>query len=204
MTPIDLTDYTDSSEKIPADILKPAVHQENVSSWTILAGYFLDFTAIMSFTLMTSAIFAMSLSNFMVSKSLRTAFKAIEFSSLNISLLPLIFVSYFFFSYFFNHGQTWGMNVMKSRIEMKEMSFRSSLLWAMFSAVIMMTGGISYLFTYQWMQMKNWGEFKNHDHLYFELMQERNLSPVNLLAMTNTTAATKVVESEEQNYLKAA
>jgi hypothetical protein len=111
-------------------------------------------------------------------------------------------MSYFFFSYFFNQGQTWGMSAMKNRIEMQEQSFRSSFFWAMFSSAIMMTGGASYLFSYKWVQEKGWGEFKEQDHLYSELMKVSNFSPINLVELTEDTVEPFAVE--EDNYLKAA
>ena len=75
------------------------------------------------------------------------------------------------------------------------MSFRSSLVWAMFSTTLMMTGGLSFLFTYNWMKDKNFGEFKKHDHLYLELMQARNVVSVNFVTSTKT---------KDESYLKAA
>ena len=189
MTPIDLIDYADSAEKIPSSLLKQAPAEKvEVNSWKILSAYFLDFTAITATTVMTCGFLKLSFNAFMVTSKLQFAFEKIPFSTLTINFLPAIFMSYFFFSYLFNHGQTWGMSVMKNRIEMKETNFRSSLLWAMFSSAIMMTGGLSFLFTYKWMQKKGWGEFQNHDHLYFDLMQERLSSPVNLVELTNLAA----------------
>lgn len=91
---------------------------------------------------------------------------------------------------------------MKNRIEMKEQSFRSSLFWAMFSSAIMMTGGASFLFSYNWVQKKGWGEFKEEDHLYSELMQVRNLSPINVEEFANVEE--KSIPQEEDNFLKAA
>lgn len=205
MTPIDLIDYTHSAKKIPSGFLKHTPAQKvEINSWKILSAYFLDFMAITTLTVMTFAFLKLSFNSFMVTSSLRNAFEGIQFSTLTINVFPAFFMSYFFFSCFFNHGQTWGMSVMKNRIEMKEMSFRSSLLWAMFSSAIMMTGGLSFLFTYKWMLKKGWGEFQEHDHLYFELMQERLSSPVNLVDFTNTATKTQKTVLEEETYIKAA
>lgn len=204
MTQIDLIDYTHSSKKIPSAVLNHAPMQiEEIKSSKIIAAYFLDFVAITTLAVLTSGFLKISLHSFMVTSSLRSHFEVIPFTSLTVNFMPLFFISYFFFSYFFNQGQTWGMSTMKNRIEMKEQSFRSSLFWAMFSSAIMMTGGASFLFTYKWVQKKGWGEFKEQDHLYSEMMQVQNLAPINVEEFSHyedksTTAV------EEDNYLKAA
>ena len=96
------------------------------------------------------------------------------------------------------------MSAMKNRIEMKEMNFRSSLLWAMFSSVVMMTGGLSFLFTYNWMQKKNWGSFKEQDHLYTELTREKFYAPVDLFEMTCNMNKSDTVEEQDESYSQAA
>lgn len=205
MTPIDLIDYTRSSKKIPAVILKQApVATTPPSAWKILAGYFFDFVTVMTASTVITTIFEFSFNRLMVTRSLGQAFDKIPFETLSSTMLPLTFVSYFFFSYFFNHGQTFGMNTMKTRIEMPEMSFRASLLWGMFSASVFMTAGLSFVLAYKWMQKKGWGEVKGHDHLYQNLMTERNLSPVNLVELSSKQSIAPVETETEESYLKAA
>jgi len=205
MTPIDLVQFTHSTKKIPATLLVNApAKKAEIKSWTILATYFLDFMAISTLSTMVLGFMKLSLTTFMITNSLLENFENIPFASLSMDTLPLFFVSYFFFSYFFNQGQTWGMSVMKTRIDMQEMSFRTSLGWALFSSAVIMTGGISYLFTYKWFQNNHWGEFKNHDHLYSELMQERDLAPVNLVDLTHSFAQDPAIEAAEEHYLKVA
>jgi hypothetical protein len=205
MTPVDLIDYTDSDEKIPSSVLEQAPAEKvEVNSWKILSAYFLDFMAITTITVMTCAFLKFSFNTFMVTSNLQHAFEKIPFSTFTINFLPAFFMSYFFFSYFFNHGQTWGMSVMRNRIEMKELNVRSSLVWAMFSSSIMMTGGLSFLLSYKWMQKKGWGDFQHHDHLYFDLMQERLSSPLNLVELTSVSAKAQETVTEEENYNKAA
>lgn len=205
MTPIDLIDYTHSAKKIPSAVLRHTpVQTPEIKSTKILAAYFLDFMAICTGSMMVSSVFKISFNAFMATSSLQNALDNISYFSLTINTLPLIFMSYFFFSFFFNHGQTWGMHVMKYRIEMKEMSFKSSLIWAMFSSVFMMTGGFSYLFTYKWMQNKSWGGFKEHDHLYSQLMQERFYSPINLVEHSASHSRIETAQQEEESFLNAA
>lgn len=206
MTPIDLVDYTRSSRKVSSEVLKISVPRPEmkISTWRILAAYIYDFAVVMAFTFLMSAVFEMAFQNLMMTKALDKAFNSIPFHTLTATLLPLMFGSYFFFSYFFNHGQTAGMKMFKARIEMPQLSFRASLLWAMFSASVMMTAGFSFILAYKWMQDKGWGQVKGHDHLYQWLMMERTLSPVNLVELTMATAAVEVQEDQEETYLRAA
>jgi hypothetical protein len=205
MTPINLIDYTHSSKKIPSAFLRHnPVQATEIKLAKILAAYFLDFVAITTGAVMFSSILKVSFNGLMITSSMERAFDNIPFASLTFNLLPFIFMSYFFFSFFFNHGQTWGMNVMKYRITMKKMSFKSSLVWAMFSSVFMMTGGLSFLFTYNKMKNKNWGEFKGHDHLYSELMQERFFTPISLVEHTNNLAKAETAATKEEFFVKAA
>ena len=205
MTEIDLIDYTNVKKKIPSTLLDHVpMAQEEIPSWKIVTAYFFDFIAISTVTLMVAAFIKMSFNTFMITDSLRNAYEKISFSHMTVNFLPLIFMSYFFFSFFFNQGQSWGMSTMKNRIEMKEMNFRSSFLWAMFSSVVMMTGGLSFLFTYNWMQTKNWGGFKEQDHLYTELTQEKFYAPVDLYEMTCNINKSDTVEEQAESYSQAA
>lgn len=204
MSPINLFDYTNIQKKIPARVLKHQGPQATpVSSYKILGALMLDTATIIAVTSMAATMVALSTNTFMVTANLQKAFSAIPFASFVTSLLPLIFSSYFFFSYFFNHGQSYGMKVLKTRITMPEMSYRSSLFWGMFSAAAVMSGGLT-LLSYQWIQKKGWGEFKEHDHLYFELVSEKTYSPVNLVEMTHSFHQAPTVQEQEETFLQAA
>jgi hypothetical protein len=203
MNPVDLIDYTNTKHKIPSFILDPhSKNQKDISLWKIFATHLLDSMMIFQTTIMISVILKLSLSTYMVSGSLSKAFDRINFSTLTMQMVPLICVSYYFFSYFFNHGQTWGMNTLKNRIKMEELNFTSSLAWTLFSFGVVMTGGLSLVFSYNWMQEKEWGKFMAHDHLYGSLIQDRELSPVNLVEHIQTNALQ--AEIERETFSKAA
>lgn len=204
MIPIDLIDYTRSSKKISPEMLKISapVSEKPFSTWKLLGAYFFDFSTVMTFTFMTSGIFKIAFKNLMMTGQLNRAFNTIPFHTLTTTILPLMFVSYFFFSFFFNNGQTPGMKMFKARIEMPDMSFRASLIWAMFSASVMMTAGLSFMLAYKWMQSKGWGEVKGHDHLYKWMMIQRDISPVNLVELSTGKPAAET--PEEETYLEAA
>jgi len=203
MTP-KLIDYTYSGNKIPSYILNhpsvETVETVEVKSSKILAAFFLDFTVIMTSALLISGFIQLSLDSFMVTNSLHNAFENIQFLNLTLQFLPVFYVGYFFFSYFFNHGQTWGMSVMKYRIEMKEMNFRASFIWAIFSSALVMTGGLSFLLSYKWMQRNHLGEVKSHDHLYYELMMVGSSPSTNVLPFS----VNQKMKQFEETYQKAA
>lgn len=204
MTPIDLFDYIHARKKIPARVLKHQAPQaKEVSSYQIIASHMIDAMVILGVTFMASTITALAAQSFMITPALSSAFNKIHFSSFVTSLLPLIFSTYFFASYFLNHGQTVGMSYLKTRIDMPDKSFRSSVFWGFFSAGAVMSGGLT-LLSYQWIQTKGWGQYKGHDHLYFNLVAERSFSPVDLVAMTEAFHQLPAIPEEEETYLEAA
>lgn len=204
MTPIDLFDYIHARRKIPASVLKHQTPQASeVTSYHILASYMVDTMMIISMTAAAALLTGIGAKTFMISPALASAFNKIPFTGFVTSLLPLIFTSYFFCSFFFNRGQTYGMKMFKTRIDMPEMNFRSSLFWGLFSAGALMSGGLS-LLSYQWIQNKGWGQFKDHDHLYFELVAERSFSPIDLVAATEEFHKLPVLPQEEESFQKAA
>lgn len=205
MTPIDLLDYTDSSSNIPQQVLKHSVpkHAE-VTTWKILVAHFIDFTSVLMMTFMGAKFLELSLNGYMAGSMLQRSFGQVPFAALVNSSLPLMFMSYFFFSYFFNHGQTYGMYKMNLRIDMPELNFRSAFLWSMFSSALVMTGGLTLLFSRQWAKEKGWGTFKGHDHLWVDLMQERVLSPLSLVEISNQVQDKKVEENLEDDWSQAA
>lgn len=206
MTPIDLFDYTDTKHKIPSASLNHSPKQvKEFQSWKILAAFGLDFMIAVSAQLMIIGVLHISLGNYMTTQSLQKSFFAIPFSDLGMSLTPLFFMSYYFFSYLFNHGQTYGQFKMKTRIEMPQMSYRSSFYWATFSTILMMTFGISYPLTYRWMQEMGYGKFVSQDHLYHELMTPKEFAAANLLDLTQQfEQEAKVQTQEEEHYSRAA
>jgi hypothetical protein len=200
MTPIDLLDFTQSKKKIPSRILKhQAPEKVTVSNRRALIALMLDFGLILGTTTVLSTLFKFYFSSFMISQSLQTAMYKLSFYHFSVSFLPLMFMSYFFFSNFFNHGQSWGMHVMKTRINIPEQHFKSSLLWAMFSSATVMTFGLSFFWARDYFEQQGWGTFEGHDHLYIGLIQERNLAPVNLVKHTQEQNP-----SEEEIFVEAA
>lgn len=203
MTPIDLIDFTHSKKKIPSYFLKHRSPEKAViSDRRAMAALMLDFAAILGTTVMLSTIFKLYFGSFMISDHLQTAMSKMSFYELSVSSLPLMFMSYFFFSNFFNHGQSWGMHVMKTRIQMPEQNFRTSILWAIFASSTIMTFGLSFFWAREYFENKGWGTFEGHDHLYIGLIQEKEFSPINLVEHSQNQ--NQKVEEEPQYFIKAA
>lgn len=204
MTPIDLFDFTHNNKKIPSRLLRhKSPEAKETSSYQIIAAFFLDAFLIAGITTLAAEITSITTSTMMMGPALKGAFGKIGFMSFVTTLLPLIMTSYFFASFFFNQGQTYGMFKMKTRIDMPEMNFRSSLFWALYSAGAIMSAGLS-LVSYQWLQNQGWGSFKTHDHLYFNLIAERSFSPINLITETERFNELADQNQVEENFYKAA
>jgi hypothetical protein len=203
MTQLDLLDFTNSKKKIPKDLLNQAPKMtKEVPTWKILAAYYYDLAIAGSIVMMISMSFEVFFLAHMMTRSLEKSFHQIDFMGLSLSFAPLLFTSYFFFSNFFNQGQTLGMNQFKIRIQMEEMNFKSSLLWAIFSTFTLMTCGLIFPFAYQWMTKNGWGKIESHDYLYVDLLKPRTLSPIDL--MKTIEESQQVAIKSEDEALKAA
>lgn len=177
MNPIKLVDYAEHSITVPSEFLAPQAKKEDVKLWKVFAGHYLDFSATVVTTMMVASFFNLSLKSFLVTNSLQNLWSDEIVGSFTIAALPSMVFCYFFFSYFFNHGQTWGMHLLKKRVSMKDKSFKEAALWACSSMVLCFTCGLSY-----YIKKDKWQNVKSNDYLYHHLMLERTLSPVNLVS----------------------
>jgi len=199
MNPIKLIDYAEHSLKLPSEFLAPNAKKEDVKLWKVFLGHYLDFSAAVLTTTMMAAFFNLSLKSFMITKSLQKLWSDDVVGSFTIGALPTMVFCYFFFSYFLNHGQTWGMHLLKKRVSMKDKSFKEAALWACSSMVLCFTCGLSYF-----IQKDKWQNVKANDYLYNHLMIERTLSPVHLVSAIEEYDRLEKEEAEEQYWAKAA
>ena len=181
MSSIDLLVFTNTSKKIPKNLLSEKSYSRQINLMHILMTHFLDLMMIYQATLMTSVIYQLSFKSLMVSAQLIQAFSGISYLPLTLAMTPMITFSYYFFSFFFNHGQTWGMHSVKSRINMREQSFRDAFFWAAKLTTMTLTG--SFIFMVIYPQFKKWAQkhYMPHDHLYGSLMGQNSASPIHLL-----------------------
>lgn len=203
MTPIDLLDYTQSSKRIPSTFLHyKSKTLPQISTGKILLSFLVDFSAILMLTGMITSFLEISISSFMVTSSMNKAHYGVA-SAAFTSFLPVMAFLYFSASYFFNHGQSYGMYLFKTRINIPQMDFRASFRWTLFSMMTIMSGGILLKMGQKWMNDKELGSFEIHDHLYHKLILDRFISPVDLIQLTDFLE-TEAVETVDDFFQEAA
>jgi hypothetical protein len=111
---------------------------------------------------------------FMTTESLRDAWADINFSPLKAFTWLTLGFAYFFCSYYMNEGQTYGMRKMKLRISMKAHSARSSLRWAMKTMSL-------------WTLLKGKEAFVAHDHLWHELVRQKEMAAPDVRTLAPAT-----------------
>jgi hypothetical protein len=175
MKALDLIPYAEHSQKLPEKVLEP-VSTPMVWSWKILIAHTVDFGMAFATTMMMTQMFNQFVKLLLLTRTLKLAYSEAFVLGLAAPLFPIMLFSYFFFSYFFNDGQTYGMHLMKNRIDLKSKSFRAAFRWATHSAFLCFTGGLTYLF-----QRNVWKAYKHHDFLYENLMSHKVFKSINLV-----------------------
>lgn len=168
MKSIDLVLFADHSQKLPSALLEPRDLQGHISPIAkILMAHFIDFFMALAITTTISQSFNLSFKLLLSSKLLKSAMTSEHSASFTVLIFPLVLLCYFALSYFMNHGQTWGMFLVKSRISLRDRSFKDTVLWGCYSFSICFSGGISILLLKN-MNIK--ASFQGHDYLYQDLM----------------------------------
>lgn len=195
MTPIDLIPYVESSRKVPKKLLAPVGKEKvkPIETWQLLVAHFCDFSAVFMFSCLMATAFDLTVDMLMVTNQLRSAYAKVEVFNLSMAFLPITLFSYFFMCNLLNHGQTWGMHLMKKRISMKAYDIKDSFSWATHSFLLCLTGGISFLHN-----KVRWKEFKAHDHLYSELFHFKESKVINLVEKLEE------VQEVQEDYRRAA
>lgn len=177
MQNIDLKNFAFNSQKIPSSLLLSEATERKISTKKILATHFFDFMMCTMATSTLASVYNISIKSLLVTKGLRLAFADQDTNFLAMLLLPASVFSYYFLCYFLNHGQTWGMHLFKSRINLESKNFMQTFNWAFESFLLCFTGGLSF-FT----DRAKWFNFQVHDHLYHNLMAPKDEYAINLLS----------------------
>jgi hypothetical protein len=188
MTPIDLVTFAEYSEKLPTSFLGPKKKTNPFSTLQVLTGHFIDFSFAFGTIAFMALVFNESMRPILMTKALKAAYQNETIFSLSASLFPAMVFCYFFLSYFMNHGQTYGMYVMKRRMVMKENSFQDALRSAAHSFILCFTCGLSFYF-----QNNVWNKVSQHDYLYEELLVDRDLAPIDLLSEIDKISSSEIV-----------
>jgi len=198
MNPVDLIDYAEHSEKIHSNFLKAGqVKLKVIQRKRVLLAHCLDSVLIFMLSSWAGTLLNLSLSNLLVTRSLRQAFSKIETMPLSLSLIVLTAFSYYFFSYFFNQGQTISMRLLGIRVRMEEMAYRASMVSGLYSLSVSLSLGLSLLIESERLQGTGLGTFETHDYLYQELLLEKLIQPFSLVEFAERNVVKTKTEFEE-------
>jgi hypothetical protein len=176
MKPIDLLVYADHSQKLSGKLLSVMMKEKKDKIWKLFLAHSLDLLTITFFTTVLATIFFESVGSVIIVQEVQNLLTD-ETKRIYVSLLlpPAIFL-YFFFSYFLNHGQSYGMFLLKKRLQMNSKSFMESLIWSSHSTLLCLSFGLSYF-----LKKSKWNQYKEHDYLYNNLVSQKEVSPISLL-----------------------
>ena len=195
MTIIDLTIFAEHSQKLPSRLLAPLVKREKFSTLKLLIAHGADMCSTMIMMSIISSCLVHSLNLIIISKGFDT-FSDKTALRFTLQILPFFVFNYFFFCYFMNSGQSYGMFLMKKRIQMKSKSFVPAFKWASRSTILCFSFGLSHF-----IEKKIWSDFQAHDHLYHELISHHEEYTVDILLRGQEF---KKAAPEEEIWSKAA
>jgi hypothetical protein len=198
MVPIDIFDYVLSQKKIPDSLLTPHQQKNGLpATKLIFFSYLIDFTTALTTTFMFSGILKLSLGNFIISEKLFESMMNTESYSSIFFALPVVLTSYFFFCFFLNHGQSWGLKVIRARISMPAHDFRLSIRWALYSTFSILTLGTGVFMLQRYIKNKGPDGYVNHDELYLKLILPKDYSPLSLVEISEKNSSHRDESFEE-------
>lgn len=179
MAPYNLPDLAVKEMKLHPSALAPAKAPSFVGKF--LSAHFIDFWLLFFLSTTTMSILRGAVGVFFTTPSLRSAWRLVDFSPVTMLTWIAFAFTYFCGSYFMNHGQTYGMKLTKCRVNLPEHDARASLRWAVFSVSLLFTAGLSFRKGLAW--LKDHGAVVAHDHLWRELMVQREVVAPDLLTL---------------------
>lgn len=188
MKSIDLKKFAVYSQKLPDSFLDATVEEPKMGLTKVLASHFFDMGLCLSGFGIMVALYNVTVRSLLLTNKLQSAFSEDYVGQVSMFFLPLVVFSYFFTSYFMNNGQTWGMNLFKARVKMKEQNFRESFLWAVHSMLLCFSSGTLLIAS-----KTKWQDFSHKDYLYQELMLHKDVSSIDIFSYVDQT-------EEEDSY----
>jgi hypothetical protein len=171
MKPIDLSLFSEHSQRIPVSFLETKLEADStLKKREVFASHALDGFVILQTFLWFKTILEISVGNYMMTNMLEDAYSSTGGFFLNSALIIFIGYSYFCASYYFNQGQTPGMKMLKKRISMDELSLDSALRWTAYSLSIYATFGLTVNSLHTKFKDEGHGSFSTQDHHYQQLM----------------------------------
>lgn len=190
---IDLKFYAERQVRIPAEKLTPLERSNTFSLPRTLAAHFIDFHAIFFLTLVVLTVMETSLSSLMVTNHQLSYFENYQ-GDFTLFLFPAALGAYFYFCHFLNHGQTWGMFLMKRRATTPKHCWQSALRWTFYSLVVCYSFGLFTRRAHDWIESQGMGRIAEHDHLYWELLREKSVEAVDLHTLIPAKKTAEVYE----------
>lgn len=175
---IDLRIYAEYSMKVPAEITSPLDKGDRRHNQKILLAHSADFMMSMIMVCLVAGIFAQNMNTMLVTSGLSSAFSPAIIGAFGAMISPFAILNYFFFSYLMNHGQSWGLYLVKKRVELRHMSFVDALTWASHSTLLILSAGLSFI-----IKREIWKSIKDQDYLYDHLMTHKDYTDIGLLQM---------------------
>lgn len=175
---IDLRPYADHAQKIPDRFLiDPALKRVSYSNFKIILSHTIDFGIILGINFLLATFYNQSVQELLITNNLFITYSPQLTFNFSISFIPLVSLTYFFTSYFMNHGQTFGMMIIKQRIKIAPNNFVKSIQWAVFSILVYLSGGLILLKKKIFL-----AAMKDSDYLYQDLMAYKDLPGINLVS----------------------
>lgn len=190
MAPYNLSDLAVKEIKLHISHLSPA--QEKSFTGKYLQALFVDFLTVFYASTTMTGIFMASTYGLMKSSILKHSWHSVNFLSFQLFAATLVGLTYFFISFYMNNGQTYGMKLLKCRISMNSYCARSSFRWALMSLSMYFTLGLSYRKGTE--MLKDFGKITAHDHLWQELMRQKDIAAPDVRTLVKET---KVEEYSE-------
>jgi hypothetical protein len=191
MTVIKLVDYTNSKKKIPSTYLSPAEIKKPKSYLSRpMLGMYCDFFL----ACMISMAFKFHMDSY-VNSFLEDSAYYLKFKSnilISLSCFSFILFSINFIGIFFNHGQTFGMKIVKLRFSIRDKNLHDVLKLSLIYLLCTLSMGLALA------KRKINILFQDEDYLYQKLISEKLFSKLDLVSMSNK----EIIEAA--NYKNAA
>ncbi len=189
MAPYNLSDFAVKEIKIPSSQLHPALLKSYVGKF--LMAHFLDFWLLVWINATATYLFKTTFQTFLGTGKLSSTWDTVNFSPAAGFTFTAFAMTYFFTCYFMNHGQTWGMKMMRCRVRIKEHNFHEALLWT-----------LKTLATYASLGFATKGfepSIVAHDHLWLELVTLKEVGIPDV-----RTIVTRTEDGGDEKFVKAA
>jgi hypothetical protein len=197
MKHIDLLDFAVHSQKINQTLLIPAPTQKKPlgHKLKVFLALAMDLFIVMLITAIFNKLLLQTANSFFIGDSLELALE--KTSGLELWIYPMIALSYFFSCFCLNEGQSLGMRLVQKRLDLHSPNLKECLKWSLWSMSACFTFGISSF-------LIKAPSFVPHDHLYLNLLTEKDQIAINLIEETRKYQEAAAISIEDEDFKMAA